>query len=78
MTLRHLLLAISISPLLSFGQVADSVIIKKISDEIFVSGQCYTNLEYLCKKIGSRLSGSPGAEKSVKWTHDLMKRYGFD
>ncbi len=60
------------------SQVSDSVMIKKISDEILVSGECYKNLEYLCKKIGSRLSGSAGAEKSVTWTHDLMKSYGFD
>lgn len=60
------------------SQVSDSVMIKKISDEILVSGECYKNLEYLCKKIGSRLSGSEGAEKSVTWTHDLMKSYGFD
>ena len=60
------------------SQVPDSIIIKKISDEIFVSGQVYKNEEYLCKKIGSRLSGSAGAEKAVNWTRDLMKSYGFD
>ncbi len=60
------------------GQTPDSVIIKKISDEIFTSGQVYKNEEYLCKKIGSRLTGSAGAEKAVNWTHDIMKSYGFD
>ncbi|TAL61474.1 MAG: peptidase M28 family protein, partial [Bacteroidetes bacterium] len=38
----------------------------------------YKNLEYLCKKIGSRLTASPGAEKAVAWTNELMKGYGFD
>jgi hypothetical protein len=56
----------------------DTVVIKKISDEIFTSGECYKNLEYLCKKIGPRLSASPGAEKAVQWTNELMKNYGFD
>lgn len=60
------------------AQVPDSVIITKISDEIFMNGDVYKNVEYLSKKIGSRLSGSAGAEKAVQWTFDLMKNYGFD
>jgi len=56
----------------------DSVVIKKISDEIFVSGQCYQDLRHLCKKIGSRLTGSVNAEKAVYWTYNLMKSYGVD
>lgn len=60
------------------AQTPDSVVIKKISDEIFVSGQCYKNEEYLCKKIGARLTGSANAEKAVTWTYDLMKSYNFD
>lgn len=72
------LLTISIFHFHNFAQTTDSVMIKKISDEIFVSGQCYKDLEYLCKKIGSRLTASPGAEKAVKWTYDLMKSYNFD
>jgi len=61
-----------------WAQAPDSIIIKKISDEIFTSGQVYKNEEYICKKIGARLTGSEGAEKAVKWTYDLMKSYGFD
>ena len=63
---------------LSAVQAQDSVVVKKIADEIFANGRCYTDLEYLCKKIGSRLSASEGAEKAVKWTADLMRTYGFD
>ena len=62
----------------SFAQTPDSVIIKKISDEIFVSGHVYKNEEYLCKTIGARLSGSANAQKAVEWTQKLMKGYGFD
>lgn len=78
MKLIHLLLVAAFCPALAFTQTTDSMIIKKISDEIFTSGECYKNLEYLCKKVGSRLSASPGAEKAVRWTHELMKSYGFD
>ena len=78
--MKHIIpfLSFSLSCFLTYGQTPDSVVIKKISDEIFTSGQCYKNEEYLCKKIGARLTGSANAEKAVKWTHDLMKSYGFD
>jgi carboxypeptidase Q len=56
----------------------DSVMLRKIFDEALVNGQCYENLRYLCKKIGSRLSGSAGAQKSVEWSKKLMESYGFD
>ncbi|WP_411274981.1 M28 family peptidase [Daejeonella sp.] len=61
-----------------FAQNPDSLIIKKIYDEALGSGQAYTNLEYLCKKIGPRLSGSQNANKAVDWTKKLMVEYGFD
>ncbi|MBI4929749.1 MAG: M20/M25/M40 family metallo-hydrolase [Bacteroidetes bacterium] len=73
-----LFVTFSLSYFLTFSQTPDSVVIKKISDEIFVSGECYRNVEYLSKKIGSRLSGSSGAEKAVQWTFEKMKSYGFD
>lgn len=59
-------------------QAQDSVIIRKFYDEALVNGQSYENLRYLCKKIGQRLSGSAGAEKSVVWGKKLMESYGFD
>ena len=52
--------------------------IRKFFDEALVNGQSYENLRYLCKKIGSRLSGSAGAQKSVEWSKKLMDGYGFD
>jgi carboxypeptidase Q len=56
----------------------DSIMMRKIFDEALVNGQCYENLRYLCKKIGPRLSGSAGAQKSVDWSKKLMEGYGFD
>ena len=63
---------------IGFAQNQDSVLIRKIYDEALVNGKAYPNLEYLCKKIGARLSGSPGAQKAVEWTKKLMEEYGFD
>lgn len=63
---------------LSFSQNTDSVQIRKIYDEALVNGKAYSDLEYLCKKIGARLSGSANAQKAVEWTKSLMESYGFD
>ncbi len=62
----------------SIAQNADSVFIRKLYDEALVNGHSYQNLEYLCKQIGPRLSGSGNAQKAVEWTKKLMDGYGFD
>jgi hypothetical protein len=62
----------------SFAQSVDEQFIRKIYDEALSRGQSYEMLEYLCTKIGPRLSGSPGAAASVEWTRHIMKHYGFD
>ncbi|MGZ3874294.1 MAG: M20/M25/M40 family metallo-hydrolase [Mucilaginibacter sp.] len=56
----------------------DSLMIRKIYDEELVNGQSYSNLHYLCKNIGQRLSGSANAQKAVEWGKKLMESYGFD
>jgi len=62
----------------SFSQNEDSVMIKKISDEILTNGKAYNNLHYLTKQIGGRLSGSPQMVKAEKWGVELMKQSGAD
>lgn len=62
----------------AFAQNQDSIMIRKIYDEALANGHAYKNLEYLCKQIGPRLSGSVNAQKSVDWTKKLMEDYGFD
>jgi hypothetical protein len=52
--------------------------IKKISDEIFMNGQAYNNLRFLCKKVGPRLSGSPGAALAVEQTARMLREAGAD
>ena len=51
----------------AFSQSEDSVMIKKISDEILLNGKAYANLHILCKTVGHRLSGSPGMYKGEAW-----------
>lgn len=56
----------------------DSLVIKKISDDIFMNGQAYNNLKYLCKKVGPRLSGSAGAALAVEQTARMLREAGAD
>ncbi|MEY3376649.1 MAG: hypothetical protein RL463_959 [Bacteroidota bacterium] len=56
----------------------DSLMIKKISDDIFMNGQAYSNLKYLCKKVGPRLSGSAGAALAVEQTARMLREAGAD
>lgn len=56
----------------------DSILFKRIADEVFTNGKAYENLRFLCKQVGPRLSGSPQAEKAVKETFRMMKEMGAD
>ncbi|RWY55801.1 M20/M25/M40 family metallo-hydrolase [Mucilaginibacter gilvus] len=76
--MKKFLLLLSLFFAVTTLKAQDSLMIRKLYDEALVNGECYENLRYLCKKIGSRLSGSVGAEKSVAWSKKLMDTYGFD
>src|ERR1700761_5309331 len=56
----------------------DSLMFRKISDEIMLHGTCYENLRVLCKTIGNRISGSPEAARAVQWGERTMKATGAD
>src|SRR5688572_27106402 len=56
----------------------DSLMMRKIADEILLRGTCYDNLRVLCKSVGHRLSGSPQAEKAIEWGQKAMERAGAD
>ena len=60
------------------AQQQDSIVIKKIFQEIFTNGQSYSNLQYLCKEIGARISGSPAAEKAIQWAFQKLKETRAD
>src|SRR5688572_1558650 len=78
MRLLFLLLVICISSLNLRAQTEDSITIRKIANNILKNGQAYENLRYLCKKIGSRLSGSSNAQKAVEATARMLKEAGAD
>ena len=61
-----------------FSQTEDSIMIKKISDEILINGKAYDNLRHLTKKIGGRLAGSPQMTMAEKWGEQVMKTSGAD
>ncbi len=56
----------------------DSAQLYRIADEVLLRGRCYEDLRTLCKKVGHRLSGSPGAVKAVQWGEAAMKATGAD
>src|SRR5258706_12031314 len=62
----------------SFGQQEDSIMIRRIADEILMNGKAYDNLHDLTKKIGGRLSGSPQLAKAEKWGLKIMQESGAD
>ena len=60
----------------AFSQNDDSVMIKKISDEILLQGKAHSNLYTLCKSVGQRLSGSAGMYKGEAWGVQTLKDAG--
>lgn len=72
------LAAIFFLPVWCSAQSEDSIMIKKIADEVLANGKAYENLRFLCKKVGPRLSGSPQAQKAVEATARMLKEAGAD
>lgn len=66
------------SSLHSQNYVSDSIVISRISDHMLEKSDCYYDLEYLCKKIGHRISGSPSAAKAVEWGKKTLEKAGCD
>ncbi len=52
--------------------------IKQFYDLSLLNGQSYEWLDYLSNRIGSRLSGSLGAERAVAWTKSALDSLGLD
>lgn len=57
---------------------SDSITIKKLVDEVMISSTAYSNLRYLCKRIGPRLSGSPNALKAIYAGKKMLQDAGAD
>lgn len=76
--MRYILFITLLFSVVSQAQVDDSLMLRKIYDEVLVNGECYPNLRSLCKDVGNRISGSENATKAVKWGEELLKSYQFD
>ena len=62
----------------SVAYAQDDTTVKTIFDEALRNGKSYEMLEHLTKKVGPRLSGSPGAAAAVEWSRHVMEDFGFD
>lgn len=62
----------------ALAQSEDSIMIRRIADEILVNGKAYENLRTLTKQVGPRLSGSPGMYKAEAWGLQALKEAGAD
>lgn len=60
------------------AQTKEEQTIKEIYKSSLTNSKCYSWLDALSNKIGSRLSGSEGAEKAVQYTKGEMEKVGFD
>src|SRR5690349_3221061 len=70
LTLSYFLFLIS-----AFAQTQDESTIRQLFDKALTQGKSYQWLEYLSTKVGSRLSGSPGAAAGVEFTRHEMENY---
>jgi carboxypeptidase Q len=56
----------------------DSLVVRSIFDEALTNGESYANLNYLCKVIGKRITGSQAADDAVSWSKSVVQEYGVD
>ncbi len=84
--MKNIILIFTLTFITSFGSVAqvdetaisDSAFIRQIFDQALVNGESYKNLEYLCKVIGNRLSGSQEAVQAVTWGKKTLEKLPLD
>ncbi len=61
-----------------FSQSTDEKMLRDIHTSALTNAKCYSWLDDLSNKIGSRLSGSIGAEKAVQYTKSELDKLGLD
>lgn len=76
--MKNLILFLVLAPSFLFASPKDSVFVRKLFEREFSEGQSYSDLRFLCKQIGGRLSGSAQAAKAVEWAFAELKKDGFD
>lgn len=60
------------------AQQEDSIMIRKIADEILSNGRAYENLRVLCKTVGGRIAGSPQMYRAEAWAQKTLQQAGAD
>ena len=60
------------------SQTEDSLMIRRIADEILLHSKAYDNLHDLTKNIGARLTASPQFYKAEQWGMKVLKESGAD
>jgi hypothetical protein len=53
-------------------------ILTSVFNEALTDQTAYKNLEFLCKKAGGRLAGSPASEKAIEFTRQALIKAGAD
>ena len=77
--MRKLFFLVFCWPFLTQAQInQDSIIIKKMSDEIMTNGKAYELLRQLTKQIGGRLAGSPQQQNAAIWGKRNMESFAAD
>jgi len=76
--LRSILLFVSVISIVSINAQTDEDVIKTIYKQSLTNGKSYDWLNHLSNQIGSRLSGSLGAERAVAYTKEEMEKLGLD
>ncbi len=76
--LKLILVPLFVSGLMGSLIAQDESTVKLIFDNALQNGKSYEMLHHLSTKVGSRLSGSPGAAAAVEWSRHIMQDFGFD
>ncbi|PWH83033.1 peptidase M28 family protein [Algibacter marinivivus] len=74
---KALLILLALSFSFSFSQT-DKDVLKTIYKQSLTNGKSYDWLNHLSNQIGSRLSGSLGAERAVAYTKEELEKLGLD
>ncbi|WP_298536498.1 M28 family peptidase [uncultured Algibacter sp.] len=75
---KSILLFLSVITTLSTNSQTDEDVLKTIYTQSLTNGKSYEWLNHLSNQIGSRLSGSLGAEKAVTYAKSELEKLGLD
>jgi hypothetical protein len=76
--MKPLIFLFSLLMALNVSAQTDAENIKTIYSTSLTNGKSYEWLDYLSNQIGSRLSGSNGAERAVEYTKEELEELGLD